>query len=83
MDKLMMNKLDDMEMELNDKELDMVVGGAVKGSPSDSDSTFSPLEKAMEKALVNGGKAVVNGVKSVGKAVDNLLVKLFGPPRKR
>ena len=76
MDKLMMNKLDDME-------LDMVAGGAIKGSPSDSESTFSPLERAMEKAVVNGGKAVVNGVKAGGNAVDRMLYKVFGPPRRR
>ena len=76
MDKKFMNKLDDMEM-------DMVAGGAIKGAPSDDDSTFSPLERAMEKAIVNGGKAVVNGVKAVGDAVDNLLFKVFGPRRKR
>ena len=69
MDKLMMNKLDDME-------LDMVAGGAIKGGPADSDSAFSSLGRAMNNAVVDGGKAV-------GNAVDRMLYKVFGPPRRR
>ena len=78
MDKLMMNKLDDME-------LDMVAGGR-NNIGADGDEDNSPLYKLgrkMNNAVVNGGKAVVNGVKAVGNAVDNLLFKIFGPKRKR
>ncbi|WP_028130194.1 hypothetical protein [Selenomonas sp. AE3005] len=62
MDKLMMNKLDDME-------LDMVAGGYVKnGGPDDNNSPAHRLGRKMNNAIVNGGKAVVNGVKAVGSA---------------
>ena len=70
MDKLMMNKLDDME-------LDMVAGGMKKqkGEPMDDD-----LGRGMKNAVVNGVKA---GVKAVENAVDRMLYKVFGPPRRR
>ena len=61
MEKKFMNKMDVME-------LDMVAGGAIKGGPADSDSAFSSLGRAMNNAVVDGGKAVVNGVKAVGSA---------------
>ena len=81
MDKMMMNKLDDMEMELDDKELDMVVGGRKKGGGNPTDEhPLQKLGRSMNDAIVNGGKAVVNGARN---AFDNLLSKVFGPPRKR
>ena len=75
MDKLMMNKLDDME-------LDMVTGG--KKDPRDGyENDEDPLHRFGRKinnAVENGVKAVVNGARN---AFDNLLSKVFGPPRKR
>ena len=81
MEKKFMNKLDDME-------LDMVAGGRVKGGfEVSTNSPLSKLGRKINNAIVDGGKAVVNGVKAVGgavgKAVDNLLYKVFGPPRRR
>lgn len=45
MDKLMMNKLDDMEMELDDKELAMVAGGRKKGGGEPAKDGNHPLDK--------------------------------------
>ena len=79
MDKLMMNKLDDME-------LDMVAGGAPKKNCYDGDYStlpFGNLSKKMVDGIESGVKAVGNGVKAVGNAFDRMLYKVFGPPRKR
>ena len=76
MDKLMMKKLDDME-------LNMVAGGASKGGPPDSDSAFSPLGRAMNKAVVTGAKAVAfpfkKGVELTSKLFDKIYKKVLPP----
>ena len=79
MDKLMMNKQDDMEMELDDKEMGMVAGG-VPGCPP------PVLFKRNRKRKRGKGPLTTfinNCAKGVTEGVDNLLYKVFGPPRKR
>ncbi|MDD6133244.1 MAG: hypothetical protein PUB49_00835 [Selenomonadaceae bacterium] len=76
MEKKFMNKLDDME-------LDMVAGGAIKGSPSDSESAFAPLGRAMNKAVVKGVKVVAipfkKGVELTSKLFDKIYKKVLPP----
>ena len=66
MEKKFMNKMDDMK-------LDMVAGGGGRVTGGCVISNNSPLRKlgrGMNNAIVDGGKAVVNGVKAVGSAFE-------------
>ena len=77
MDKLMMNKLDDKEMELDDKEMGMVAGGR----PAFGEEFKRGLKRRRGKGPLT--TFIKNCAKGVTEGVDNLLYKVFGPPRKR
>ena len=73
MDKLMMNKLDVME-------LDMVAGG---GTPRSFIPDDHPLNKGFKKGFKKAVDGIENGLKTVTKSVYKLLEKIFGSPRRR